>query len=80
MGRFKNELGKIYHLMPLAAKTKSGLEVKKWVERLVQVRTMKDWNHGPAFADSNNGTISYSVYERERSWKDFKVFKLKDQT
>jgi hypothetical protein len=65
MGRFKNELGEMYHLTPLAAKTRSGLEVKKWIGRLVQVRTMENRNHGPAFADSNNGVISYSVYERE---------------
>jgi hypothetical protein len=65
MGRFKNELGEMYHLTPLVAKTRSGLEVKKWIGRLVQLRTMENRNHGPAFADSNNGVISYSMYERE---------------
>jgi hypothetical protein len=65
MGRFKNELGEMYHLTPLAATTKSGLEVKKWVKRLVEVRGQEKRSHGPAFAESPNGIINYPKYERE---------------
>ncbi len=33
LGRFKNEIGESYHLMPVVASTPRGLEPKKWVGR-----------------------------------------------
>eukprot|EP00957_Ditylum_brightwellii_P207115 15351553-Ditylum_brightwellii.AAC.2 len=35
LGRFKGETGEKYHLTPLAAKTCSGWEVRKWVDHLI---------------------------------------------
>jgi hypothetical protein len=49
LGRVKNELGEAYHLTPLASQTKSGLEIEKWVRRLVTVQEKKGLHHGPAF-------------------------------
>jgi hypothetical protein len=37
LGRFKNELGEQYHLTPLIRETKSGLKLKLWVSRLIEV-------------------------------------------
>lgn len=51
LGRFKGELNARYHLPPLAAVTNSGLEVKKWMERLVNVREGEGRLNGPAFCD-----------------------------
>ena len=35
LGRFKGETGERYHLTPLAAVTKSGIQVKFWVKLLM---------------------------------------------
>eukprot|EP00957_Ditylum_brightwellii_P211661 15366441-Ditylum_brightwellii.AAC.1 len=37
LGRFKGETGEKYHFTPLAAKTKSGLKVRKWVDLLISL-------------------------------------------
>ncbi len=64
LGRFKNEIGDQYHLTPLAAITKSGLPVKLWLKRLVEVRKQERRERGPAFG-SREGANLYSFYERE---------------
>jgi hypothetical protein len=64
LGRFKNEIGDQYHLTPLAAVTKSGLQVKRWIKRLVDVRKQEHRDRGPAFG-SRDGNNLYSWYERE---------------
>ncbi len=51
LGRFKGELHARYHLSPLAATTESGLEVAKWVRRLVTLREEEGRMNGPAFCD-----------------------------
>jgi hypothetical protein len=35
LGKVKNEIGERYHLTPLCSITKSGLEVEKWLRRLL---------------------------------------------
>ena len=52
LGHFKGETGLQYHLTPLAAKTRSGLNIKCWVQRLVAVREESGITQGPAFCDS----------------------------
>jgi hypothetical protein len=65
MGRFKNELGDQYHLTPLIAVTKSGLNVKLWVKRLLEVRASEKLTRGPAFADKYGTIADSTMYERE---------------
>jgi len=65
LGRFKNEIGDQYHLTPLIANTRSGLPVKKWVQRLIEVRKGENRSRGPAFADSRSGEVRVDWYERE---------------
>jgi len=65
LGHFKNEIGDQHHLTPLIAVTKSGLRVKEWVDRLVEVRRSKGQVRGPAFADPGTGAIGMEWYERE---------------
>lgn len=50
MGRFKGETGERNVLLALASKTKSGLEIRKWIERLVWVlkREGREEYVGPA--------------------------------
>jgi hypothetical protein len=77
MGGFKNKLGEIYRLTPLAAMTKLGLEVKRWVKRLMQIRLQEKRSNNPAFVEQFNGIICYSKYERE-IWKESKASKQTD--
>lgn len=65
LGRFKNEIGDQYHLTPLIAVTRSGLRVKEWVDRLIEVRRVQGCVKGPAFADPRTGGVPVDWYERE---------------
>jgi hypothetical protein len=65
LGRFKNEIGDQYHLTPLAAVTKSGLQVKLWLKHLMEVQKQERREQGPAFG-SREGANLYILYERER--------------
>jgi hypothetical protein len=65
LGRFKNEIGEQYHLTPLVAITNSGLNVKQWVKRLLDIRTAEKRHHGPAFGTPRGEVASAAAYERE---------------
>ncbi len=49
LGRFKGETGLGYHLMPLVLLTKSGMEPRKWVGRLLKTYEIMKVCHGPLF-------------------------------
>lgn len=49
LGRFKGETGLRYHLMPVVARTKSGIEPRKWIGRLLGVYQTMGICHGPFF-------------------------------
>ena len=58
MGRFKNETGERNMLLALASKTSSGIEIRKWVERLIilLIREDKGKKVGPALCE-RDGTV-----------------------
>jgi len=61
LGRFKGEQNTRYHLAPLAATTKSRLQVQRWVERLIEVREKVGRRQGPAFCDrAGEVALSYT--------------------
>jgi len=51
LGKYKGEAHHRYHLTPLSVVTDSGLEIRTWVNRLVQVQMEAGRSHGPAFRD-----------------------------
>jgi len=63
LGRFKGEQNSRYHLSPLASETSSGLKVRSWVERLVEVRERVGQVRGPAFCDRNGEVASSFAYD-----------------
>ena len=65
LGCFKNEVGDQYHLTPLVAMSKSGLQVKTWANRLIEVRKSGHQLRGPAFADVRTGEVRVDWFERE---------------
>jgi hypothetical protein len=68
MGRFKGETGERNVLRPLVSTTKSGIEIKRWVGRLVRVLTAEGRNveaqPGPAFCTTDGEVQSYSYMNR----------------
>jgi hypothetical protein len=63
LGRFKGEIGSRYHLTPMAAKTRSGIDVKVLVERLVEQKTLEGHSNGLAFGNSKGNVAQASYYE-----------------
>jgi hypothetical protein len=63
LGRFKGEQNSRYHLAPLAAITNSGLQVKLWVERLVEMRRQEGRLHRPAFCSRHGDIIKPYIYQ-----------------
>ncbi len=58
LGRYKGEQHSRYHLVPMAVRTNSGLEVKLWIDRLVRVKEEKGHMQGPAFQDGRGVLVS----------------------
>ena len=63
LGRYKGEQHTRFHLMPLAATTDSGLRVREWLTRLVQVRERQGLVRGPAFQDKKGGILNPRLIE-----------------
>jgi len=63
LGQFKGEQNTRYHLTPLAAETKSGLKVRTWVTRLVEVRVQEGRIQGPAFCNAQGGIARSRDYK-----------------
>jgi hypothetical protein len=63
LGRFKGEQNSRYHLSPLASVTSSGLQVRVWVERLIEVREKAGRVRGPAFCDRAGGVAGSQAYD-----------------
>ena len=63
LGRFKNEVGEKYHLIPLAAETKSGLKVRLWVGRVLEEYAARGITQGPMFRTSDGFPVKAGAYE-----------------
>jgi hypothetical protein len=52
------ETGLGYHLMPLVVRTRSGLEPRKWIGRLLNFYEEKGIFHGPFFRDDSGAVLT----------------------
>jgi hypothetical protein len=52
LGNFKGEGGINYHIINVANESKSGLETRWWIEKLIEVNEQEGRFHGPAFTTS----------------------------
>jgi hypothetical protein len=50
-GRFKNKIGELEHLKPLAVETKLGLKVGLWFKRMLSWYEARSVTCGPVFWD-----------------------------
>jgi len=64
-GRFKNKIGKMEHLKPLAAETESGLKVRVWFELMLVWYEQKGIVRGPVFGDERGKRVRAKHYEME---------------
>jgi hypothetical protein len=65
LGRYKNEDNENWHLMLVVSVTESGFEVRKWVERLVDLLKQERKTVGPAFCQENGKVISSMEMDSE---------------
>jgi hypothetical protein len=65
VGRFKGEQGERHHMMPFDAITGSGLEVRKWVERLIQVKEKRCVVTGFMFTRQDRSRAKSSDFEMD---------------
>jgi hypothetical protein len=65
VGRFKGEQGERHLFMPVAAITGSGLEVRKWTERLLQAKDKRGVVAGFMFARRDGSRAKSSDFEMD---------------
>ena len=58
LGRFKNEDGERWHVMLSVGVTNSKFEVRKWLERLVDILVAERRGMGPAFCDERGEMLN----------------------
>ena len=63
LGELKGELGTRHHQLALASVTTSGIKLRSWIERLLEVRKREGHTSGPAFGDSSGTVGLLSEYD-----------------
>ena len=63
LGEFKGENGTHRHRVALASTTQSGIEVRWWLEQLLDVRRLEGCRTGPAFGDRLGRVALMSEYD-----------------
>ncbi len=63
LGNFKGENGSDYHMLSVANVTRSGLNIRWWVEKLVEVCESEGRMKGPAFAGPDGKLESSMDYD-----------------
>jgi hypothetical protein len=63
LGRFKGEIGENYHLLPIVHTTRSGIDNKRWIGRLLDLYKTRGITNGPLFRDHVGARIKASSLE-----------------
>ena len=63
LGEFKGELGFRYHLMSLTSTTSSGIELRWWMEKLIQVRQEENCTTGTGFGYEDGSVALMREYD-----------------
>lgn len=58
LGNFKGETGACEHMLAVTSTSRSGVDVRWWVEKLVEVRLSEGCTHGPAFGKPDGTLVS----------------------
>lgn len=65
LGSFKNEEGERWHTMLSVSETKSGFQVRNWVEKIVEILVSESKIAGPAFCHKNGRVIKSGEMDAE---------------
>ena len=65
LGRFKNEVGERLHLMLSVNETKSGFQVRMWVERWLRILMSEGKRDGPVMCNKNGYLTESGLVNRE---------------
>ncbi len=63
IGEFKGDLGTRHHLIALASQTKSGIEVRWWLEELLKVREAEGCLRAPALGHKDSSVALMLEYD-----------------
>ncbi len=63
LGNFKGETGVHHHMVSLASTTMSGIPLRWWLEKLLEVQRDKGCTHGPAFGRADGSVSSLHEYD-----------------
>jgi len=63
MGQLKGEHGVRQHLVAIASKTKSGIDARWWIEKLVEMREIEGMTSGSAFGKGSDSVATISEYD-----------------
>ena len=63
VGEFKGELGTKHHMIALASCTITGIEMRWWLSKLMEVREQEGAKSGPAFGYRDGSVASISDYD-----------------
>jgi hypothetical protein len=63
LGRFKNEIGEAYHLMPVLAETPGGFQPQKWVKRVIDGYWEQGVTRGYIFRNKDHTKLKCSSLE-----------------
>lgn len=58
LGKFKGENGTREHMIAVASTSRSGIEARWWVEKLIEVRLQEGCTSGPAFGNADGTPVS----------------------
>ena len=64
LGKFKGEDGDRMHVLPLANVTKSGIRIRKWLERVARIYREEGRSDSPAFCDKEGYMLTSGDIER----------------
>ena len=62
LGLFKGEHNVREYMIAIASDTLSGLNPRKWIERLIKIRELEGFTHGPAFGNPDGSLASQVEY------------------
>jgi hypothetical protein len=63
LGRFKDETGERWHLLPIVWKTRSGIEAGTWASQLMESLLERNHRHGFVFSDRKGEQTKASTLE-----------------
>jgi hypothetical protein len=63
LGHLKGETGMDYHMLLMAATTRTGFKLALWIRRVIDCEASKGFTSGPLFRDEDGDEVKASTFE-----------------